>query len=173
MKKIWIYLLAICSIAIAFSSCSENSDDKWRDDNLAFYNRMTKLPNVHAIGDSINGFPGVCYQIIKEGSGKSPIIGNVVNVSYKAWLYNDTISYDAIPELKAKTAFNSSSDYEFTVGSEVIDGWSLATQYMHVGDKWRVFIRYDMGYGNYDNSNVPAYSTLIFDIELKEIVSDN
>lgn len=92
MKKIGIYLLAICSIAIAFSSCSENSDDKWRDDNLAFYNRMTKLPNVHAIGDSINGFPGVCYQIIKKGSGKAPIIGNVVNVSYEAWLYNDTIS---------------------------------------------------------------------------------
>jgi len=174
MKKFWIYLLAICSVAIAFSSCSEDSADKWRNDNLAFYNRIKKVPNVHAIGDSINGYSGVCYQIIKEGSGeKLPIFGNVVNVSYTAWIYNDTISYENVPELKTDDAFNSDSDYDFKIGGDVIEGWNIAIQYMSVGDKWRIFIPYYLGYGNFDNSNVPAYSTLIFDIELKEIVSDN
>jgi len=174
MKKIWIYLLAICSVTIAFSSCSESSADKWRDDNLTFYNKIRKLPNVHVIGDSINGFSGDCYQIIKEGSGeKPPILGNIVNVSYSAWLYNDTISYEDIPVLNTYDVFDSNSDYEFKVGNDVIEGLSLAVQYMSVGDKWRIFIPYYLGYGNFINSNVPAYSTLIFDLELKEIVSDN
>ena len=48
----------------------------------------------------------------------------------------------------------------------VIEGWQLALQRMHVGDKWVVYIPYTMGYGNRTSGPIPAFSTLIFEVEL-------
>lgn len=47
-----------------------------------------------------------------------------------------------------------------------IEGWQLALQRMHVGDKWVVYIPYTMGYGNRTSGPIPAFSTLIFEVEL-------
>ena len=49
---------------------------------------------------------------------------------------------------------------------EVIEGWQLALQRMHVGDKWVIYIPYTMGYGNRTSGPIPAFSTLIFEVEL-------
>ena len=48
----------------------------------------------------------------------------------------------------------------------LIEGWIIAMQAMHVGDKWEVYIPASMGYGRYAQPGIPAYSTLIFEIEL-------
>lgn len=174
MKRIWIYLLTICSVSIALSSCSKNSDEEWRDSNMAFYHKVQTMSNVHKIGDQNNGYPGVCYQVLKEGTGTIlPIVGNKVKVSYAGWLYSSAINYESTPTLNADDVFDSGSNFQFTVGSGVIEGWSLAIQYMPVGSKWRLFIPYDLAYGRYGSGSIPAYSTLIFDVELKEIVSEN
>jgi len=174
MKKIWLFLLVCSSVALGLSSCSDNSEDEYRDKNLAFYNSLKNISGMHEIGDSINGYPGIYYQIINEGTGAKPIIGNKVNVSYAGWTYNDTIDYSKTKcVLLESEAFDYSHDYDFTVGSKVIDGWSLAIQYMPVGSKWRLFIPYDLAYGSTAQTNIPAYSTLIFDISLKEVTSDN
>jgi len=172
MKKIWYFLLVFSTVAIGFSSCSDNSDDKWRDKNLEFIDKIKDQADVHEIGDSINGYPGIYYQILKEGTGAKPVIKNKVNVSYAGWLINDTIQYTKSKVLDTDEAFDSSSDYDFTVGTGVIDGWSLAIQYMPVGAKWRIFVPYYLGYGSSAQSSIPAYSTLIFDIYLREIVSE-
>jgi FKBP-type peptidyl-prolyl cis-trans isomerase len=155
----WIFLLLLTTSPL-FISCLSNQDEvKWRDDNIAFMRAVAKKPGILQLGDSLNGYPGIYYEIIASGDSASsrPVIGDVVTVSYKGWLYNDT------------TSFDSKDNYQFTVGKSVIDGWSLVLQYMHIGDIWKVYIPYYLGYGTSDYGKIPAYSTLIFQIHLKKI----
>ncbi|MBO4730956.1 MAG: FKBP-type peptidyl-prolyl cis-trans isomerase, partial [Bacteroidaceae bacterium] len=41
-----------------------------------------------------------------------------------------------------------------------------AVQHMHIGDKWRIYIPQELGYKDANRTDVPAYSTLVFDVEL-------
>ena len=52
---------------------------------------------------------------------------------------------------------------------EVIEGWQEALKAMPVGSRWIVYIPYELGYGTRACGNIPAYSTLIFEIELQGI----
>lgn len=143
------------------TSCTGDNDTEWRDANIAYMKTISAKPGIKVIGDSLNGYPGIYYEVLKEGNGIRPIRGNVVNVAYKGWLYNDT------------SAFDSSVDYDLRVGTKVIEGWSVAIENMHVGDKWRVYIPYNLGYGSTGTTSIPGYSTLIFEIYLRELVSEN
>lgn len=49
---------------------------------------------------------------------------------------------------------------------ELIPGWIITLQQMHVGDKWEIYIPAEMGYGRSSQPGIPAGSTLIFEIEL-------
>lgn len=49
---------------------------------------------------------------------------------------------------------------------DLIEGWIIAMQQMHVGDKWEVYIPAEMGYGKFSQPGIPSGSTLIFEIEL-------
>lgn len=49
---------------------------------------------------------------------------------------------------------------------DLIDGWIIAMQQMHIGDKWEVYIPAEMGYGKFSQPGILGGSTLIFEIEL-------
>lgn len=49
---------------------------------------------------------------------------------------------------------------------DLIEGWIIALQEMHVGDKWEIYIPAEMGYGKFSQPGIPGGSTLIFEIEL-------
>ena len=57
-----------------------------------------------------------------------------------------------------------------TVGNTVV-GYATALQEMVVGDIWRIYIPYDLGYGSVKKSGsaIPVYSTLIFDVNVTKI----
>jgi len=173
MKKNCFILLISCFVAFGFSSCS-STDTTWRDSNLAFFDNLKNREGIHEIGDSINGYPGLYYEVLKESTSDTiPIIGNKVLVSYDGWLFNDTIKYDSKHILLRTEAFEYNDNYPLTVGNDAIVGWNLILQHMPVGAKWRVYIPYYLGYGSSAQTNIPAYSTLIFDITLRKIVSQN
>ena len=173
MKKNCFILLISCFFALGFSACSSD-DTEWRDSNLAFFDSLKNREGIHEIGDSVNGYPGLYYEVLKEATGDTiPIIGNVVKVTYDGWLFNDTINYDSKHILLRAEAFDYNDKYQLTVGGDAIEGWNLILQHMPVGAKWRVYIPYYLGYGSSAQTNVPAYSTLIFDITLRKIVSQN
>ena len=50
--------------------------------------------------------------------------------------------------------------------SNTVAGFSTALQHMHRGDRWRVYIPHQLGYGSTPKTGIPAYSTLIFDLTL-------
>ena len=49
---------------------------------------------------------------------------------------------------------------------DLIEGWIIAMQQMHIGDKWELYVPAEMGYGKFSQSGIPGGSTLIFEIEL-------
>ena len=50
---------------------------------------------------------------------------------------------------------------------DLIEGWIIAMQQMHIGDKWEIYIPAEMGYGKFSQPGIPGGSTLIFEIEIE------
>ncbi|GAC1454389.1 MAG: FKBP-type peptidyl-prolyl cis-trans isomerase [Chitinophagaceae bacterium] len=104
---------------------------------------------------------GLQYQVLKEGTGPKPLPTDKVKCHYHGTLRDGTV-------------FDSSVDrgqpVDFPV-TGVIQGWVEALQLMPVGSKWKLFLPPNLAYG--DNAAGPKItpgSTLIFDVELLEIV---
>ncbi|MFG6687777.1 FKBP-type peptidyl-prolyl cis-trans isomerase [Mariniflexile sp. HNIBRBA6329] len=104
---------------------------------------------------------GLQYKVLKEGTGAKPTAESKVKVHYHGTLIDGTV-------------FDSSVDRgeptEFGVG-QVIRGWTEGLQLMSVGSKYKFFIPQDLGYGaRQAGEKIKPYSTLIFEVELLEIV---
>lgn len=95
------------------------------------------------------------YQVLTEGTGPTPKPGETVSVKYTGSLINGT-------------EFDSSHDKPATFPvNGVIRGWSEALQKMPVGSKWKLFIPYELAYGERGMPpKIPPFSVLIFDVEL-------
>ena len=50
----------------------------------------------------------------------------------------------------------------------LVKGFTTALVHMHRGDRWRIYIPYQLAYGSTARTSVPAYSTLIFDLQLED-----
>ena len=105
---------------------------------------------------------GLQYEVITAGEGDKPTASSTVRTHYHGTLINGTV-------------FDSSVDRgqpaEFPVNG-VIAGWTEALQLMSVGSKWRLFIPYQLAYGERGAGGaIGPYSALIFEVELLAIVS--
>lgn len=104
---------------------------------------------------------GLQYEIVKAGDGPKPTLTDKVKCHYHGTLIDGTV-------------FDSSVDrgqpIDFPVNG-VIKGWVEALQLMPVGSKWKLFIPADLAYGdNQAGAKIAPGSTLVFDVELLEIV---
>lgn len=103
---------------------------------------------------------GLQYKIITSGKGKSPSEKDKVTVHYTGKLV-DGFVFDSSVERNQPLTID--------VGG-VIPGWTEVLQLMKEGDKWTVFIPYQLAYGEQGaGEQIPPYSTLIFDIELLKV----
>ena len=103
---------------------------------------------------------GLQYEVISNGTGPKPTIEDNVTTHYHGTLIDGTV-------------FDSSVDRgepaSFPVGG-VIKGWTEALQLMSVGSKWKLYVPYDLAYGERGaGPQIGPYSTLIFDVELLSI----
>lgn len=104
---------------------------------------------------------GLQYEIVKEGKGEIPTMMDKVSTHYHGTLIDGTV-FDSSIERGAPI--------EFGVGG-VIAGWTEALKLMPVGSKWKLYIPYNLAYGERGSGpKIGPYSTLIFDIELLAIV---
>ena len=100
---------------------------------------------------------GILYKVIKKGNptGGKPNRGSVVTVHYTGKTINgktfDSSRGGVAPAFRLR---------------DLIPGWIIALQQMHVGDKWEIYIPAEQGYGRMNQPGIPGGSTLIFEIEL-------
>jgi len=102
---------------------------------------------------------GLQYEILKEGNGASPDKNDKVRVHYHGTLIDGTVFDSSVERNK---------DIEFGL-NQVITGWTEGLQYMKEGAKYRFYIPQNLGYGSRAQGKIPAFSTLIFDVELFEV----
>jgi len=102
---------------------------------------------------------GLQYEILKAGSGPRALLGQTVSVHYTGWLTNGT---------KFDSSVDRGQPFQFTLGAgQVIKGWDEGVSGMKVGEKRKLTIPSDLGYGAAGAGGViPPNATLIFDVEL-------
>jgi FKBP-type peptidyl-prolyl cis-trans isomerase len=129
------------------------ADGRREEDEFLSQNRQR--PGIIVTGS------GLQYEVVHEGTGPKPESHNVVRVHYEGSLANGMV-------------FDSSRFHgepiEFPLYG-VISGWTEGLQLMNVGSIYRFYIPSDLGYGPHGMPPlIPPYSTLIFEIELLDII---
>jgi FKBP-type peptidyl-prolyl cis-trans isomerase FklB len=103
---------------------------------------------------------GLQYKILNEGSGPKPASTDKVKVHYHGTLIDGTVFDSSV---------NRGEPAEFGV-TQVIQGWIEALQLMPVGSKWTLYIPSSLAYGPQGPPSIGPNQTLIFDVELLDIV---
>ena len=103
---------------------------------------------------------GLQYKVITEGKGAKPKADQEVTVKYEGHLIDGT-EFDS--------SYKRNPDTNKFRCNQVVQGWTEALQLMSVGSKWEVYVPQELGYGSRQTGNIPAFSTLIFTIELVDI----
>ena len=100
---------------------------------------------------------GLQYEIMKEGTGPKPAASDKVSVHYHGTLLDGTIFDSSVQR---------GQPAEFGV-TQVISGWVEALQLMPTGSKWKLFIPYNLAYGDRGaGPTIKPFSTLVFEVEL-------
>lgn len=177
---------ALCLLCLC-SSCSEDDatvDEyaDWQQRNEAFVASLSdslarggtawmRLKN-YSFDQATEGAVADYVYVKKLVSGTdaetSPLFTDSVRVSYQGRLipsasYPEGYVFDTTVygDFDMKTASTAK-----LLTSATVAGFATALQHMHRGDRWRVYIPYQLGYGSGVQSGIPAYSTLVFELVL-------
>lgn len=176
-------------------SCSEQSEESeyanWKARNEHFIDSIASVASTNAdgtweviksytVGDSTEMYLGhndyfIYVKKLETGTGTtSPLYSDSIRVHYSGRLmptsehpqgYNYGKSYSG-------NTLNEETDVPTLFGvSQSIVGFTTALMHMHEGDRWLVYVPYYLAYGSseYTSAQIPAYSTLIFDMKLARI----
>ena len=118
--------------------------------------------NENAKNEGVITLPsGLQYQVLSEGTGKKPKATDQVKCHYEGMLVDGTL-FDSSIQRGEPATFGL---------NQVIAGWTEGLQLMKEGAKYRFFIPYHLGYGEHGaGSSIPPFATLIFDVELIEVI---
>jgi FKBP-type peptidyl-prolyl cis-trans isomerase FkpA len=105
---------------------------------------------------------------LRLGTGAEAATGNTVTLNYTGWLYDPSK-----PDGKG-LQFDTSvggTPLTFKLGAgQVIEGFDRGVTGMKIGGARRVVIPPSLGYGALRNNSIPPYSTLVFEIDLLDVV---
>ena len=104
---------------------------------------------------------GLIYREMSPGTGPSPAASDVVKVHYRGTLINGT-EFDS--------SYRRNEPAQFPLNG-VIPCWTEGVQKMKVGGKARLVCPSDLAYGDAGRPSIPGGATLVFEIELLEIVA--
>lgn len=114
-----------------------------------------KRPNVVTLPS------GLQYEVITEGKGKKPQATDQVKCHYEGTLIDGTL-FDSSIKRGQPAVFGV---------NQVIPGWVEALQLMPEGSKWKLYIPSELAYGAQGAGEmIPPHSTLIFEVELIEVI---
>jgi len=181
MKKNVLYYLAAIMVFCCIASCEDEKDnhkEKWMITNIGELNTIKMNPEykeLHSPGNE----GSIYYKVIKAGEGKDTIrYTNTISCYFKGWFIADYPEYSIkAGGLFDRQLFDDGPPVYYNVGaSGLIRGWKTALQNMVVGDKWEIWVPYQLGYGrdDYKQSSssfaIPGFSTLVFELEVLKIL---
>lgn len=159
-KYIFIIVATIAVVGLYFlSSCSKN------DWETISKNNLEKGQEYLATNGKREGVvttkSGLQYEVLREGreGGKTPTASSQVRCHYRGTFIDG----------KVFDSSYSGSAIVFPLNG-VIKGWTEGLQYMKEGAKYRFVIPYQLAYGPYGYGSIPPYATLIFEVELIEVL---
>ena len=196
MKKYILLSLLFTQCLLLFTSCDEteevNKYADWRNRNEAFidslkrvYDAKTDPELIQIIPYAEKNYPIYAKKLKTVTSGETPLYTDSVTAYYRGMLINEAVFgaattphyytklyqsldvFDKNFEGEEPNAFESPT--KFLVNG-VVAGWREVLQRMKVGERWEVYIPWQQGYGSSVSGTIPAYSTLIFDVNLVSII---
>lgn len=111
----------------------------------------------------------IVVHVLEEGAGSgSPLISDTTRISYRGRLlpstsYESGYVFDQTYEGTFDKTTIITTKWIFSTG---IDGFNTALLNMHIGDRWMVYIPYQLAYGEEDYNGIPGHSLLRFEIML-------
>jgi FKBP-type peptidyl-prolyl cis-trans isomerase FkpA len=149
-----IGLVAVIGVVVFVSACATKESQN--------QTAQTNAAASSAAGQLITTSSGLQYQILKEGSGSVAQSGKKVSVHYTGWLTNGT---------KFDSSVDRGQPFQFQLGAgQVIKGWDEGVAGMKIGEKRKLTIPSNLGYGERGAGGaIPPNATLVFDVELLEI----
>ena len=195
MKNILWILGLLFSVSLAVTSCEETEGVvdpyyKWQERNERYIDSIAQVakanpdkwrvilsykitPDLNNLQQKTSDY--IYCRMLEKGEGTmKPIYTDSVMMHYRGKLIplydGSEVVFDQSfkGELNTETAVPVSFGVWDGVGG-VIVGWTTALQQMVEGDRWEVYIPYNLAYGAYGQSSIPGYSTLIFDMQLVKI----
>lgn len=190
LRQLFIIGCLSCLSCFLFS-CSETDDEEtseyvnWQARNDAFFatledslsrggsqwQKIKSYTKVETVAGANTDY--IYVKKLKSGEGTvSPLYTDSVLVSYRGRIM--PTDGETIGSVFDET-FIGDFSWDTTaarskLASGFLDGFTTALLHMHKGDQWKVYIPYQLGYGDgTQNSLLPGYSTLIFDVILVDI----
>lgn len=176
MKR-WLVLPVLFLSVVFLNSCLDLEDDHAEEERIRIEAYLKLSPLQYEKQQS-----GIYYCKIEEGQGESPVPGDFIKFSYVGRLFNknvfDTNYKDTAIHYKIyRQGRNYSPFYTPLLNAEypnyrLILGVEEAIFLMKEGESATFIIPYHLAYGGVSTSNIPGYSTLLFDIKLDKVIPD-
>lgn len=106
---------------------------------------------------------GVYIIPVEKGKGRCPVKGEKVELDFSAMLLNGQL---------VGSTFDSPDKFSFVLGEGyTIQGWEEIVPKMHLGERVKAIIPFDLAYGEHSVGEIPAYANLVYDIKLLKITT--
>jgi FKBP-type peptidyl-prolyl cis-trans isomerase len=147
-----VFAISIAVILFLFSN----------KDNFSIDQESDVSEDIYSVDSQENiDFDELKIETVEEGSGKEAEEGDEVSVHYTGTLKDGT---------KFDSSYDRGEPYTFVLGiGQVIDGWDQGIVGMKIGEKRRLEIPSDLGYGEAGSGVIPPNAGLVFETELVAI----
>ena len=138
-----------------FTKLEQQQRDAAKSEGERFLAENAKRPGVTVTPS------GLQYEVLTEGTGRSPKATDTVRCHYHGTLIDGTV-FDS--------SYQRNQPADFGL-NQVIAGWTEGVQLMKEGGKYRFYLPYHLAYGEHGAGNtIPPYSALVFDVELLKVL---
>ena len=175
IRKIAIYLM-VATVFGCITSCGSKEEehlDAWMIANLNALNAIRNNPEYKEL-QSPGNEGSIFYKVLQRGDGTDSIKYTSTVTYYHKGLFIADYPYYNIKagDIFSQRLFEDGIPKPAYVSSDVINGCKTALQHMVKGDKWEIWIPYQLGYGRAGSTDsngkvsIPGYSTLVFELEV-------
>ena len=107
---------------------------------------------------------GIYIMPLEKGKGRCPVKGEQVEVDFACYLLDGQ---------SAGSTLDSPDKLKFVLGEGLtIQGWEEIVPKMHLGERVKAIIPFDLAYGEHSVGSIPSYSNLVYDIKLLKITTE-